>query len=370
MKETDTDYSIKFYKRFYYNKNSISFMRYPDYMYMAEIKNPYSSLCGNRVFEIEELTKSRDVDGTWSIDILFRSNPKLLDYDYSMVKEIFDYDRNCLAFYVSNNFSNSYWRDRIFTIIGDSLKLINTTLRCTRIYDSDEYYTLSGIIVPEVVEDIDRSSIIPNQMIDMTLPTLLPKPRTKDEKWPTKPSTAEMDKEDIVSKAIDEMTLYPEKILDHIHFNNTTTTRLFRDIIIKSLKKVYGDDYKLGYKSQMESTRKLMEDEMKLTRVGMMCLELKDIKFSGDKTIAFWEDGEKTIVTMQDDEKQYDPEKAIMACYMKRLIDIQKQVTNHNISIKKIFDKYLAKYEKEKPKIEAQIQKIKQRKANKKENTK
>ena len=98
---------------------------------------------------------------------------------------------------------------------------------------------------------------------------------------------------------------------------------------------------------------------------GMMCLELKDIKFSGDKTIAFWDNGEKTIVTMQDDEHEFDPEKAIMACYMKRIFELYKNSTGKSVSIKKIFDKYLAKYEKEKPEIEVQIQKIKQRKADK-----
>ena len=371
MKETDTDYFIKFRKRYYYDKNSIASKRYPDFMYVAEMKNPYSSLYGNRVFEIEQATKLYNADGTCSIDICFRSKPKLLDYDYR-IKKLFDYDSNHLAFYVTKNIGIPCWRGCIFTTMGDGFKLVNTTLRYSRVGDSNDfYYTLSGIIVPDVVEDIDRSSIIPNQMIDMTLPALLPKPITKDEKWPTKPSTIEMVKEDVWS----------EEEKDKIALSIRATTQLKNlgnileycrkhlyptydmQVLYEELKKEYGP-YVVP-ESVINKWR--LKEEMSHR---IKSIELKDVKFSGDKTIAFWEDGEKTIVTMQDDEKEYDPEKAIMACYMKRLIDIQKQVTNHNISIKKIFDKYLAKYEKEKPKIEAQIQKIKQRKANKKENTK
>lgn len=50
------------------------------------------------------------------------------------------------------------------------------------------------------------------------------------------------------------------------------------------------------------------------------CFTINKIIFSGSKTIVLWKDGTKTIVTCQDDEELFDPEKAVMAAFTKKVL--------------------------------------------------
>lgn len=108
-----------------------------------------------------------------------------------------------------------------------------------------------------------------------------------------------------------------------------------------------------------------MEEEM--NRLNNQ-YKIKNIKFNGPKVIVFWESGDKTIVTVQDDENGYDVEKAIMAAYMKKALSNNKSARDR--SINNVFDKWIPVYEDQKEDIEAQINKVKERKNKKKENNK
>ena len=91
---------------------------------------------------------------------------------------------------------------------------------------------------------------------------------------------------------------------------------------------------------------------------------IKDVKFSADKVIVFWNDDTKTIVTIGEDEKTYDVEKALFAAYTKKLLT----TINGNAkdrSLNHMIDKWSKVYEDNKKQIKADIAKIKKRKEKK-----
>ena len=73
---------------------------------------------------------------------------------------------------------------------------------------------------------------------------------------------------------------------------------------------------------EMEKQRKFAErgtDEMKN-------VEVKKIIFNGFKTIVFWNDGTKTIVSMSKDERNFDPEDAFRAAYTKKMYGTNSKI--------------------------------------------
>ncbi len=73
---------------------------------------------------------------------------------------------------------------------------------------------------------------------------------------------------------------------------------------------------------EMEKQRKFAErgtDEMKN-------VEVKKIIFNGFKTIVFWNDGTKTIVSMSQEERNFDPEDAFRAAYTKKMYGTNSKI--------------------------------------------
>lgn len=73
---------------------------------------------------------------------------------------------------------------------------------------------------------------------------------------------------------------------------------------------------------EMEKQRKFAErgtDEMKN-------VEVKKIIFNGFKTIVFWNDGTKTIVSMSQEEINFDPEDAFRAAYTKKMYGTNSKI--------------------------------------------
>ena len=73
---------------------------------------------------------------------------------------------------------------------------------------------------------------------------------------------------------------------------------------------------------QMEKQRKFAErgtDEMKN-------VEVKKIIFNNFKTIVFWNDGTKTIVSMSQEERNFDPEDAFRAAYTKKMYGTNSKI--------------------------------------------
>ena len=93
------------------------------------------------------------------------------------------------------------------------------------------------------------------------------------------------------------------------------------------------------------------------------CFSIKNIKFSGYKVIVFWKDNTKTIVTMQDDEDNYDVEKAIMAAFTKKILSYRSSAKER--SVNNLLDEWTAKYEKEREDIEAHRKELDKRKSKK-----
>ena len=73
---------------------------------------------------------------------------------------------------------------------------------------------------------------------------------------------------------------------------------------------------------EMEKQRKFAErgtDEMKN-------IEVKKIIFNNFKTIVFWSDGTKTIVSMSQEERNFDPEDAFRAAYTKKMFGTNSKI--------------------------------------------
>ena len=73
---------------------------------------------------------------------------------------------------------------------------------------------------------------------------------------------------------------------------------------------------------QMEKQRKFAErgtDEMKK-------IDVEKIIFNGFKTIVFWNDGTKTIVSMSQEERNFDPEDAFRAAYTKKMYGTNSKI--------------------------------------------
>lgn len=73
---------------------------------------------------------------------------------------------------------------------------------------------------------------------------------------------------------------------------------------------------------EIEKQRKFAErgtDEMKN-------VEVKKIIFNGFKTIVFWNDGTKTIVSMSKEERNFDPEDAFRAVYTKKMYGTNSKI--------------------------------------------
>lgn len=73
---------------------------------------------------------------------------------------------------------------------------------------------------------------------------------------------------------------------------------------------------------EMEKQRKFAErgtDEMKN-------VEVKKIIFNNFKTIVFWNDGAKTIVSMSQEERNFDPEDAFRAAYTKKMYGTNSKI--------------------------------------------
>lgn len=73
---------------------------------------------------------------------------------------------------------------------------------------------------------------------------------------------------------------------------------------------------------EMEKQRKFAErgtDEMKN-------VEVEKIIFNGFKTIVFWNDGTKTIVSMSQEERNFDPEDAFRAAYTKKMYGTNSKI--------------------------------------------
>lgn len=95
---------------------------------------------------------------------------------------------------------------------------------------------------------------------------------------------------------------------------------------------------------------------------------IKDIKLICHKTIVTWEDDTTTTVSMQDDESKYDFDKAIMAAYMKQVVDLMEDPKKR--SLDDIFEKWTKVYKKHEKELKSQltIRKIKRTNRRNKKN--
>lgn len=69
-------------------------------------------------------------------------------------------------------------------------------------------------------------------------------------------------------------------------------------------------------------------------------LEIKKIIFSGSKTIVFWSDGTKTIVSKSENEDCFDPSAAFCAAYTKKMFGSMNKVKKA-IRDKSNYEEYL-----------------------------
>ena len=72
-----------------------------------------------------------------------------------------------------------------------------------------------------------------------------------------------------------------------------------------------------------------MEKQIKFAERGtdeMKNVEVKKIIFNGFKTIVFWNDGTKTIVSMSQEERNFDPEDAFRAAYTKKMYGTNSKI--------------------------------------------
>ena len=98
----------------------------------------------------------------------------------------------------------------------------------------------------------------------------------------------------------------------------------------------------MAYRRTLDSKK---NDE--ISRGYRTCIEksfsIRDVKYSGFKVIVFWEDDTKTIVTMNEEEENYDPEKALFAAYTKKVIsmmNLPSRGKSVDLHIKHWLDKY------------------------------
>lgn len=71
-----------------------------------------------------------------------------------------------------------------------------------------------------------------------------------------------------------------------------------------------------------------MEKKRKFTEGGntMKKIDVEKIIFNGFKTIVFWNDGTKTIVSMSQEERNFDPEDAFRAAYTKKMFGTNSEI--------------------------------------------
>lgn len=72
-----------------------------------------------------------------------------------------------------------------------------------------------------------------------------------------------------------------------------------------------------------------MEKQRKFAEIGtdeMKNVEVKKIIFNNFKTIVFWNDGTKTIVSMSQEERNFDPEDAFRAAYTKKMYGTNSKI--------------------------------------------
>lgn len=71
-----------------------------------------------------------------------------------------------------------------------------------------------------------------------------------------------------------------------------------------------------------------MEKKRKVTEGGnsMKKIDVEKIIFNGFKTIVFWNDGTKTIVSMSQEERDFDPEDAFRAAYTKKMYGTNSKI--------------------------------------------
>lgn len=71
-----------------------------------------------------------------------------------------------------------------------------------------------------------------------------------------------------------------------------------------------------------------MEKKRKFTEGGntMKKIDVEKIIFNGFKTIVFWNDGTKTIVSMSQEERNFDPEDAFRAAYTKKMFGTNSKI--------------------------------------------
>ena len=72
---------------------------------------------------------------------------------------------------------------------------------------------------------------------------------------------------------------------------------------------------------QMEKKRKFAERGNTMKKI-----DVEKIIFNGFKTIVFWNDGTKTIVSMSQEERNFDPEDAFRAAYTKKMFGTNSKI--------------------------------------------
>ena len=85
----------------------------------------------------------------------------------------------------------------------------------------------------------------------------------------------------------------------------------------------------MGLRNGFDSVIYEMEKQRKFAERGtdeMKNVEVKKIIFNGFKTIVFWSDGTKTIVSMSQEERNFDPEDAFRAAYTKKMYGTNSKI--------------------------------------------
>ena len=91
---------------------------------------------------------------------------------------------------------------------------------------------------------------------------------------------------------------------------------------------------------------------------------IKNVMYSGNKTIVFWTDNTKTIVTMCDEEDKFDPEKAIYAAYTKKIISFLNMPSRQR-SLDKLFKPWIDKFNDNKEEYIADVKRALNKKTKK-----
>lgn len=173
-----------------------------------------------------------------------------------------------------------------------------------------------------------------------------------DKQWLKEPPTPyELIADDLedCEKGVPNMKLGFSSI-GQLYIQNTTTGEVTRFDGVKNFTQIdpngYFDTDMVMTKEEMQYclndvavTEKLFKEE-KVMRFNSCKPTIKNVIFNNPATIVMWSDGTKTVVKCGEND-DFDPEKGIAMCCMKKLLGTNKTGSNYLDKVEKYFDKYV-----------------------------